>query len=307
MTKLKKFFLISYNLFIIVLTIILIRNFPTSLTGHHSVYDPFIEQILNSAELDKPIRTNSYGFKDYEWNITKPNNTIRIIALGDSFTEGFGVDVNETWPKQLEAMLNNLNLSVRFEVFNMGQGGWGTYEEVEAFKIIGLQFEPDIVILQYHGNDFETPEFDKEIERLVNEYLNGEQDIPEYVEEAFEKTEDEYVLYIYFTYVYFKDKDFDSVWSKNVEPYLRELVDLLKKEDIEFVMFAVDFGSQTKYDLLSDFAEKQGIDIYNFNDLLSPPSCPSDTRLPDCHPNPHGHKLIAERLLPLVLEKLKLV
>ncbi|MCD6371335.1 MAG: hypothetical protein J7L39_01295, partial [Candidatus Aenigmarchaeota archaeon] len=143
MTKLKKFFLISYNLFIIVLVIILIRNFPTSLTGHHSVYDPFIEQILNSAEIDKPIRTNSYGFKDYEWNITKPNNTIRIIALGDSFTEGFGVDVNETWPKQLEAMLNNLNLSVRFEVFNMGQGGWGTYEEVETFKTIGLQFEPD--------------------------------------------------------------------------------------------------------------------------------------------------------------------
>ena len=95
--------------------------------------------------------SNSEGFKDYEYRIEKPNNTFRIIALGDSMTEGVFVAVNDTWPKQLERKLNKLNLTLQFEVFNFSIAGAGTLEEVKTLEEKGLKYNPDMVILAFLG------------------------------------------------------------------------------------------------------------------------------------------------------------
>lgn len=55
------------------------------------------------------VRINSRGFRDYEYTIEKPQNTYRIIVLGDSFTFGLGVELNETYPKLLEESINNVS------------------------------------------------------------------------------------------------------------------------------------------------------------------------------------------------------
>jgi len=50
---------------------------------------------------------NRHGFREREFSVTKPSNTVRILALGDSVTAGNGVpDYTRTYPQLLERALN---------------------------------------------------------------------------------------------------------------------------------------------------------------------------------------------------------
>ena len=101
------------------------------------------------------IETNSFGIRDREFQVPKPNNTVRIIILGDSFTFGLGVELNETYAKILEDKLNKLETEKTYEVLNFGVPGYNTTQEIEFFKLYGIQFEPDIIILAYTGDDLQ--------------------------------------------------------------------------------------------------------------------------------------------------------
>ena len=101
-----------------------------------------------------PLATNSDGFRDYEYTEEKPDNTIRIICLGDSFTAGDGVLLDDTFPKVLERTLNErYDDAPRFEVINTAVVSYTTLEEWYAFERKGLDFEPDIVVVGFYLND----------------------------------------------------------------------------------------------------------------------------------------------------------
>lgn len=55
-----------------------------------------------TPEFDFTVKTSSLGIRDYEvaWN-KRP----RIVAIGDSFTYEWGVELEESWPKVLEKQL----------------------------------------------------------------------------------------------------------------------------------------------------------------------------------------------------------
>ena len=56
----------------------------------------------------KNVSLNSLGYRDFEYSQERPNNTFRILMLGDSMTFGSGIDkIPDTYPKQLEVLLNN--------------------------------------------------------------------------------------------------------------------------------------------------------------------------------------------------------
>jgi hypothetical protein len=48
------------------------------------------------------VKINSYGLRDYEYLLNKPPGATRILALGDSVTFGFGVNLEDTYTKILE-------------------------------------------------------------------------------------------------------------------------------------------------------------------------------------------------------------
>jgi hypothetical protein len=54
-----------------------------------------------------PVKTNSYGLRDHEFPMTPDAETFRILCLGDSLTFGAGVRLEDTYPKQLESLLNS--------------------------------------------------------------------------------------------------------------------------------------------------------------------------------------------------------
>jgi lysophospholipase L1-like esterase len=97
------------------------------------------------------ISTNSFGFRDREYDWDNPAGRKRIVFLGDSFTLGWGVEFDSTFSKCLERMLNGADRDV--EVINMGVGNYNTTMEVELFKLKGLDLNPDMVILMYFIND----------------------------------------------------------------------------------------------------------------------------------------------------------
>ena len=67
---------------------------------------------------------NSAGFRDREFDRERRAGTVRIAALGDSVTFGYGVALEESFPKVLERILNETRPG--HEVLNFGVGGYNT-------------------------------------------------------------------------------------------------------------------------------------------------------------------------------------
>ena len=108
-------------------------------------------------ENDRPItgKINSYGWRDKEWTIEKPDNTYRIAILGDSFVEAFQVETERTFLALVEEKLNKNN-ETNFELMNFGISGATQTEELIILKNDVIKFSPDAVILFFlPGNDIE--------------------------------------------------------------------------------------------------------------------------------------------------------
>ncbi|MEN8161450.1 MAG: SGNH/GDSL hydrolase family protein, partial [Myxococcota bacterium] len=99
-------------------------------------------------------RSNSLGFRDREHDRRKPDGVYRILALGDSVTQGLMVARSELlYTSVLEQALRERGLPV--EVLNLGVAGYNTQQEVATLIEKGLAFAPDLVLLQTSNNDFE--------------------------------------------------------------------------------------------------------------------------------------------------------
>ena len=68
-------------------------------------------------------KINSQGMRDYEYPYQKGKDVFRIAVLGCSRTYGYGVNMEETYSKVLESMLNEKHKKV--EVLNFGVNGYG--------------------------------------------------------------------------------------------------------------------------------------------------------------------------------------
>lgn len=110
-----------------------------------------------TTEFDTQITINSHGMRDYERPLEKPPRTFRILCLGDSFTLGAEVELEQCYPKVLERLLNERATaqgdSIRYEVLNGGVGGYGTAQELLFLKEFGLPHKPDLVLVQFYAND----------------------------------------------------------------------------------------------------------------------------------------------------------
>lgn len=114
----------------------------------------FPEEIVQDVgRSEVPIRTNSLGLRSAEVTQPKPADVLRILALGDSVTFGWGLRGEDTYPSQLASLLATLRPNQRFEVINAGVSGYGTWQQALWLKDEGLDLEPDVVVLQTHLND----------------------------------------------------------------------------------------------------------------------------------------------------------
>jgi len=81
------------------------------------------------------LKVNSKGLRDYEYDYHKPDNTYRILILGDSFAFGHGVELDETFPKILEKKLNKRANDIKYRVINAGVPSYATADELDFLKL----------------------------------------------------------------------------------------------------------------------------------------------------------------------------
>ncbi|MCB9362226.1 hypothetical protein H6504_02215 [Candidatus Woesearchaeota archaeon] len=78
-------------------------------------------------------------------------NQLKILVVGDSYTYGYGILQEETYPSLLEASLNNTI------VYNCGYPGRNFEENLDFLHRILPKIDPDIVIFQFLTNDLASP------------------------------------------------------------------------------------------------------------------------------------------------------
>jgi len=116
-----------------------------------------------------PVEINSQGWRDVERPVAKPPGTMRVLLLGDSFTEGLQVPLEEIYARRLEDRLREA-LAAPVEVINTGISGFGTAGELLLLQSRGAEYRPDVVLLAlYPGNDVmnNSPELE---DTLVPQY-----------------------------------------------------------------------------------------------------------------------------------------
>lgn len=96
-------------------------------------------------------RINALGFRGPETTREKPEGTLRVVGLGDSFTFGTGVRADETFLAVLEDMAQGGPRPV--EVLNLGAMGYDTRHEVELLESVGVGLDPDVVVICLFLND----------------------------------------------------------------------------------------------------------------------------------------------------------
>jgi hypothetical protein len=96
------------------------------------------------------VQTNGLGFRERSFSMEKPAGTYRVAVLGDSFTFGNGLEVDERYTERLQAWLPQ-----GYEVLNFGAPGANTPQHLHTLRSRVLPADPDFVLLQWFVNDIE--------------------------------------------------------------------------------------------------------------------------------------------------------
>jgi hypothetical protein len=102
---------------------------------------------------ESPPVLNHWGFREREFSSKPVSGTYRIAIVGDSFTYGQGIAVEDRFSNILEHQLNRDGR--RYEVLNFGRPGAETVDHVQILRDVVLDIEPDFVLLQWFVNDVE--------------------------------------------------------------------------------------------------------------------------------------------------------
>ena len=94
-----------------------------------------------------PVHINSQGIRDDRVTEPKPDDYFRILNVGDSVPFGWEVNLEDSYGKQLEAMLNEQGTGQQYEVINAAVPGWNIKMARSFLEQEGLEYEPDAIVL----------------------------------------------------------------------------------------------------------------------------------------------------------------
>jgi len=131
-------------------------------TGEQGVYTEWDQELgwknrphakvrYSRREYSSEIVINSLGFRDVERSIKRPVGTGRVLALGDSFIEGYTVELEESATRRAEAMARARGCAVEF--VNAGVHAYSTDQEALWYQREGAALGADVVLLFVYYND----------------------------------------------------------------------------------------------------------------------------------------------------------
>lgn len=256
----------------------------------------------SSSTLDGAFVTNAFGLRDYEYTLNKPDDVYRIALLGDSVSVGAAVAVDKTFENLLEQKLNK-QLNHKIEILNFGVTNYNSRQENYLLHHKVLQFNPDLIILEYCMND--------------DQYSNGL--AKGLVKELHPKSLGSRLHSKVLTYLLHRNaqKNFDN-WRSfdNGQKLFESLVSLKKERNIDsfIVIFPMHFWENGEYEHASKHTEVKelakkaglhGIDLLPVWRKLSLEKR-RDAHADRIHLSESGMKIVSESLYDYLLLEFKL-
>ncbi len=117
--------------------------------GHRLRMRPGVRRHV-TRQWDVTIAINQEGFRDRRDPIPSPAPP--ILALGDSFAFGWGMNLEQSYLYLLEERVNQRR---PIRIVKAGVNGTGTSDQFRLLEAIGPQYRPQLVLLSFFvGNDF---------------------------------------------------------------------------------------------------------------------------------------------------------
>jgi hypothetical protein len=119
------------------------------------LWTPNIHFPAGRSEFSYVKKTNGEGLPDtLDYSVQKPDSVYRIIALGDSFTEGVGAPQDSAWPQRLCGMLRE-TYPQGVEVINAGVSGSDPVYQLALLRERLAKYRPDQVVMMVNNSDVE--------------------------------------------------------------------------------------------------------------------------------------------------------
>ena len=113
---------------------------------------PGVTILHESPEFHVTYRINAQGLREDTPTGPPTTDRLRLLAVGDSFTFGWGVEGDQAFPQQLAGLPTADGRTV--ESLNGGVATYGTDHEAAWLHKYGWGFAPDVVLLGFYtGND----------------------------------------------------------------------------------------------------------------------------------------------------------
>jgi lysophospholipase L1-like esterase len=159
--SIRSSFIVLFMIDLIIRLSALMQTYPEKADGNY--FSLASQENLNSWYWTHPPNTrisnqklefyfvrnvNSLGISESEKAFKKKSN-FRILALGDSFTEGVGTSYEDSWVKKMENSFNSRGV----ETINAGIGGSDPVFEFSLYKDKLIHYKPDILILTINSTD----------------------------------------------------------------------------------------------------------------------------------------------------------
>ena len=245
--------------------------------------------------------SNRQGMRDRHHPIVRETQTYRIALVGDSFTMGDGVAVEDTYAHQLEE-----RLAPHVEVLNLGVSGFDTRASVERFETVGVLFDPDLVVYGWTLNDLEGEGYRKTEAGTWDDQPETSWELGRLFANTWNAVRDRYFpgpdsLIHELRENYFRNP---PVWERFTDQLdrLRRVADRAGVCGVVFLhpfLFHLEFGHPFHefYDAAEAAAKARGLQtVRSIDRFLGRRSRPLWAAANDPHPNAEGHALLADAL-----------
>ena len=274
-----------------------------------------VDAVASRAPFAVEFRFNSLGFRDVEWQEKRPG-VHRVIVLGDSFTEGWGVREPDTYPRALERLLDAEEPG-RWEVRNAGRRG-ADFPALADMFVEALAFHPDLLVYGMVPNDVErSPEIDARQDYMNDWILDqahlSSRPLPPTHWRLLALIEDRLAAWridrastAWYHDLYREPNA--AGWNRTRER-LRELDARVRAQGSHFLvatwplLVGLDgrYPFQEEHDLVARFCAEAGIARHDLLPVLrARPNRDLIVHDADRHPSATAHRLVAESLAPVV-------
>jgi lysophospholipase L1-like esterase len=273
-----------------------------------------------SARYQRVTRVGGIGFRQppLDPGVLEGDEVTRVLFLGDSFTEGSGVAIEDRFTNLVEARLNEelvgAGSTERIHSFNAGRGGSNPLQWLEYYRALEPYYRPAVVVAVFFLRDgAPLPTSLLMNQRTIDPIREKYRALPLYEASAL----------LRFFYHRLAWKEYGEAFQRKVESSylgsmqqrkawsrrsqaLAEIAADCRREGIPFHLVIFPFLFDLKdYDFfgveqeITRFASDHGIPVYS----LTPGFLGEDEESlwvasNDQHPNEKGHRIAADTLLP---------